>query len=501
MDHSNYWLKRHPQLHLVAQCKTPDCEFKDGLPIWVVDEDIYRERPTLIIATLDKFAALPWRTEVGNLFNRNSADPPPELIIQDELHLISGPLGTLAGLYETAVATLATREGVPPKVVASTATIRRAGRQGMGLFAQDTRQFPPPALDSRNSYFAKEASASQRGSRLYSGLMAAGKSQTTLLIRAYAALLQSTSELPGADDVRDAYWTLVGYFNSLRVLAGARLAVQDDVGEWIERLALRTKHNPRAIDQRIELTSRESSSKIPRFLKDMTISYPDPTAIDVILATNMISVGVDIDRLGLMVVMGQPQGTSEYIQATSRVGRRSPGLIITLLNASRSRDRSHYENFVGYHSSLYRQVESTSVTPFSPRARDRALHAVVIALTRHLVPQMFDNTAAALVHQQESEIRRRVWPVIAERLQNIDPEERQQAEEEFERVLADWKTRANEVERNGEKLVYYQYRSRARSLLWDAGAGDLDGALSTDAFPTQRSLRDVDTTSHLDLVQ
>jgi hypothetical protein len=114
---------------------------------------------------------------------------------------------------------------------------------------------------------------------------------------------------------------------------------------------------------------------------------------------------------------------------------------------------------------------------------------------------MFDNTAAALVHQQESEIRRRVWPVIAERLQNIDPEERQQAEEEFERVLADWKTRANEVERNGEKLVYYQYRSRARSLLWDAGAGDLDGALSTDAFPTQRSLRDVDTTSHLDLVQ
>src|SRR5262249_11827697 len=179
--------------------------------------------------------------------------------------------------------------------------------------------------------------------------------------------------------------------------------------------------------------------KIPRFLKEMAVSYPAPTALDVILATNMISVGVDIDRLGLMVVMGQPQGTSEYIQATSRVGRQSPGLVVTLLNAARSRDRSHYENFVGYHSSIYRQVESTSVTPFSPRARDRALHAVVITLARHLVPQMYDNNAAALIHQQEEEIRRAVWPVIAARLQSVDEDELEEAEDEFERVLSDWK--------------------------------------------------------------
>jgi hypothetical protein len=503
LDHNNYWLKQHPQLHLVVQCKADGCAFKDGLPVWVVDEDIYRERPTLLIATLDKFAALPWRTEVGNLFNRNSGDGPPDLIIQDELHLIAGPLGTLAGLYETAVATLATRDGVPPKVVASTATIRRAGRQGIGLFAQETRQFPPPALDSRNSYFAVETPRTRRGSRLYAGVMAAGKSQTTLLIRVYAALLQKGLELPAAtDEVRDAYWTLVGYFNSLRVLAGARLAVQDDVGEWVERLAASAQRRPRSIDQRIELTSRESSSKIPKFLKDMTVSFPDPTAIDVILATNMISVGVDINRLGLMVLMGQPQGTSEYIQATSRVGRTSPGLVVTLLNASRSRDRSHYEGFGGYHSSLYRQVESTSVTPFSPRARDRALHAVVIALTRHLVPQMHDNNAAALIHQQESQIRRVVWPVIADRLESIDVAEKEEAKVEFDRVLSDWKTRADEVARGGEQLVYYQFRNRSRSLLWEAGAdADGDGALTTEAFPTQRSLRDVDTTSHLDLVQ
>jgi hypothetical protein len=503
LDVSNYWLAKHPQLHLVVQCKTNGCEYKDGLPVWVVDEDIYRERPTLLIATLDKFAALPWRTDVANLFNRNTRDGPPDLIIQDELHLISGPLGTLAGLYETAVATLATRDGVAPKVIASTATIRRAGRQGIGLFAQETRQFPPPGLDSRSSYFAVEAPRDKRGSRLYTGLMAAGKSQTTLLIRVYAVLLQKALELPAAAyNVRDVYWTLVGYFNSLRVLAGARLAVQDDVADWMELLAARSGHKQRTIEQRIELTSRESSSKIPQFLKDMTVAYPDPAALDVILATNMISVGVDVDRLGLMVVMGQPQGTSEYIQATSRVGRSSPGLIVTLLNASRSRDRSHYEGFVGYHSSLYRQVESTSVTPFSPRARDRGLHAVVIALTRNLIPQMQDNSAAALIHQHEGLIRSIVWPVIAARLDAVDPMERNEASGEFDRVLDDWKSRADEVASAGEQLVYYQYRNRDRSLLWEAAAdGGGRSGLATDPFPTQRSLRDVDTTSHLDLVQ
>lgn len=503
LDHTNYWLKQQPKLHLVIQCKTEGCEYKNGLPVWVVDEDIYRERPTLLIATLDKFAALPWRTEVGNLFNRGTADPPPNLIIQDELHLISGPLGTLAGLYETAVATLASRDGISPKVVASTATIRRAGRQGVGLFAQDTRQFPPPALDSRNSYFAVETPRDLRGSRMYTGVMAAGKSQTTLLIRVYALLLQKTLEMPATTEkIRDAYWTLVGYFNSLRVLAGARLAVQDDVGEWIERLAAQTHQPARSIETRIELTSRESSSKIPQFLKQMTVEHPDPSSLDVILATNMISVGVDIDRLGLMVVMGQPQGTSEYIQATSRVGRESPGLVLTLLNASRSRDRSHYEGFVGYHSSLYRQVESTSVTPFSPRARDRGLHAVVVGLARHLVPQMYENGGAALIHQHEEDVRKVVWPLIAARLDRVDPAEKQETHGEFERVLEEWKNRADEVARSAEQLVYYQYRRRDRSLLWEAAAdGAGDSASVTEAFPTQRSLRDVDTTSHLDLVQ
>ena len=134
---------------MLIRCRDKTCEFARGLPVYLVDEDVYRRRPTLVIATVDKFATMPWRQETAALFNRRSASPPPELIVQDELHLISGPLGTLAGLYETAVDLLCTERGIPPKVVASTATIRRAEEQARGLFMRAMRQFPPPGLDAR----------------------------------------------------------------------------------------------------------------------------------------------------------------------------------------------------------------------------------------------------------------------------------------------------------------------------------------------------------------
>jgi hypothetical protein len=381
LDHRNYYLADRDR-RLVITCRDANCQFEPELPVCVVDEDIYARRPTLIIATVDKFAGLPWNDRTAALFNIGCPEPPPELIIQDELHLISGPLGTLTGLYETAIDSVCSRDGIAPKVVASTATIRRAAGQVRGVFDRQVRQFPPPGIDGRDSYFAKEVGPAQKGTRRYVGLMAPGTSQTTLMVRTYAALLQFSSDLPGSPDTKDPYWTLVGYFNSLRVLAGAKLQVQDDVEDRVELLARESGTTKRTIDEQIEMTSRESSADIPSHLKRMAVHYPDRATLDIILATNMISVGVDIDRLGLMVVMGQPQATSEYIQATSRVGRQFPGLVITLFNASRSRDRSHYESFVTYHSALYRQVESASVTPFSSRARDRGLHAVLIALAR-----------------------------------------------------------------------------------------------------------------------
>jgi hypothetical protein len=478
----DYVITNDPRLEI--RCRNDACSFHSGLPVFVVDEDLYRYRPTLVIATADKFATMPWNPNTRELFNIGHECPRPELIIQDELHLISGPLGTLAGLYETAVDFLCTDSGIPPKVIASTATIRRAGQQTKGLFTRQMRQFPPPGLDPGDSWFAVESPPDEKGTRLYVGLMAPGSSHSTLLIRAYSALLQAATDIPGDDDVRDPYWTLVGYFNSLRVLGGARMQVQDDVTDRLTLIARNTEPRTLDSDSRIELTSRESSGSVPEHLKRMEKSLGNPDVLDIILATNMISVGVDINRLGLMVVMGQPQSTSEYIQATSRVGRRFPGLVITLFNAARSRDRSHYESFTSYHAALYRQVESTSVTPFSPRARDRGLHAVVIALARLTIPGLSDNTAASDINDYLPEIDSLLQSIL-DRVQKIDPDAVAETEAELRAVITKWQARAGLV----NKLKYSDSHDLDHTLLVDAG--DTRDA-QYDTFATLRSLRDVD---------
>ncbi|KAB2340872.1 helicase-related protein [Actinomadura rudentiformis] len=480
LDHYDYKVSGD---RLVIACGTPGCDFADGLPIHVVDETIYAQRPTLIIATADKFAGLPWKPEIGNLFNHFGSEPPPELIIQDELHLISGPLGTLAGLYETAVDLIGQR----PKVVASTATIRRAAHQGLALFDRQVEQFPPPGLDARDSYFSVETPPSRKASRLYVGLMAPATSQTSLMVRTYAALLHHAQAIEGSDEVRDAYWTLLGYFNSLRLLGGAKLQVQDDVNDRLDLLSESLGQKRRDIGRDIELTSREPSSAIPGHLQDMATPYPD--ALGVILATNMISVGVDVDRLGLMVVMGQPQSTSEYIQATSRVGRKWPGLVAILFNGARSRDRSHYENFASYHSALYRQVEATSVTPFSARARDRGLHAAIVGLARLMIPAARPKEAAAHIAEFEDELNAICERILARVERVADRAERDMTEKQIKEIIAQWREAADE----DPELTYGTYRQPG--LMVDAGRWDESDDSIASSFATLWSLRDVDVES------
>lgn len=466
------------------------CPFTDALPVAVVDEQIYSSRPSLLIATADKFAALPWRPETRRIFGLGTSSRPPELIVQDELHLISGPLGTLTGLYETAVDALCTFRGAGPKVIASTATIRRADRQTQALFARTMRQFPPPGLDARDSYFATEAPPDAKATRMYLGVMAPAVSQTTLMVRVYAALLQGTLELEGSPEARDPYWTLVGYFNSLRVLGGARMQVQDDVADRLELIA--DTGPARSLAQRIELTSREPSGDIPGHLDHMKVRHPREDALDVILATNMISVGVDIDRLGLMVVMGQPQSTAEYIQSTSRVGRRFPGLVPVLYNASRSRDRSHYESFHGYHSALYRQVESTSVTPFSSRARDRALHAVLIALARLRLAPLEPNDGAGTVASELAALEILCREILERVARVAEAEEIEPTRRQLESIVKLWRERAE----RGPKLFYNKFRDPDQSLLVEAA----EGGFEEGRLPTLWSLRDVDRESNLYLI-
>lgn len=416
----------------LVKCPNQACDFassrsEQGLPVLVVDEEIYRNPPSLLVATVDKFAQMAWNGRIQSLYGRVTrrcprhgflstgenhptrhhetpgfaavtvADvekrlAPPDLIIQDELHLISGPLGTLVGIYETAVEGLCTQSAggalARPKVVASTATIRRAARQVEALFARDVAVFPPLGLDASDSFFAKEAPLEHKPGRLYVGVYAPGKSVKTALVRAYAGMLSRAryeyESQPSAE--ADSYMTLVGYFNSLRELGGALRLVEDDVPARLRVLEKRGFGPGRIIYETQELTSRKRSSQIPAVLKQLDITFADRKSgaypIDVLLASNMISVGVDIDRLGLMVVSGQPKTSAEYIQATSRVGRVHPGLVVEVYNWSRPRDMSHYERFRHYHETFYRHVEATSVTPFSARARDRALAGVLASYVR-----------------------------------------------------------------------------------------------------------------------
>lgn len=494
---------------LVVRCPDPLCAFGDvdGLPVHLVDSQVYGERPSLVIGTVDKFAMLAWQQQSGSLFG-TGYDVPPDLIIQDELHLISGPLGTLVGLYETAIDALATdpRTGARPKLVASTATIRRATDQVRAVFARDAHQFPPPGIDADDSFFAVDASPSVKGTREYVGLMAPSASHATLLVRTYAAALQAAHDLDAPDEVRDAYWTMLGYFNSLRVLGAAYIQSIDDVRDRIKVVARRNGTDPRSTRDPRELTSRKKSSEIPHELDALQTAYGSEGCPDIVLATNMISVGVDVDRLGLMAVMGQPQTTSEYIQATSRVGRSRPGLVFTLFNASRSRDLSHYEGFTSYHRALYRQVEATSATPFAPRALDRGLHGLLVILARHRIDGASGDKAVSIPLDAD-ELADQL-EVVVNRASELDPASVPEVREALDGLIEQWRLG---VERSTvDRYVRWAMQSSdIRSLMIPAGASTEDTGSEPLAeifppteppWPTLTSLRNVDRESTLKIV-
>ena len=480
----------HVTVKMTIRCPNHTCAFHTGLPLYLVDEDVYRVRPTLVIGTVDKFARLPWLAEAGSLFGRpDRGNLPPELIIQDELHLISGPLGTMVGLYEVGVDFLSQHAGRPPKVIASTATIRRAREQVRGLFSRGLSQFPPSGLDARDSFFAVEAAPDQKPGRLYVGVYAPGKSMKTALLRVYALLLQKIAEHRSSPALRDPYWTLVGYFNSLRELGGAVRLVDDDVRERMRLLARRAGEPLRDIRAADELNSRIYQDDIPEMLQRMDISNEQGSAaIDVLLATNMISVGVDIDRLGLMVVTGQPKLSAEYIQATSRVGRKYPGLVITVYNWTRPRDRSHYERFIGYHSAIYSHVEPTSVTPFAGRARDRALHAVLIAMLRQYSATLNPENGAPAFDPQSVTVEN-ILEYFHNRVQAIDPEEVDAADEQLRQVITTWSSLIRDTLTYGKQKYPH--------LLESAETFQTGSA----AFPTLNSLRGVEGESGLYFVR
>ncbi len=496
-----------------------------SLPVVLVDEDVYSRCPSMIVSTVDKFAQISWKAECRSIFGmvtkycdrcgfydpKTSSDQhahrmsahesnnfstdvklkPPELIIQDELHLISGALGSMASIYETAIDHLCTGDGgIRPKVIASTATTRRAEDHIQKLFCRKTEVFPPQVSRFGDTFFSKADSGLDED-RIYLGVLGTGKSGLNAMNRVSAVILRNIRRLAESgkfdiDDL-DPYVTLVSYFNTLKSLGGASMGFKDSVPELISRIQNRfeagmsaTSNEATPPDRRRippsatilkrqfyelyteELTSRKSSGEIPDILRKLEITLGEGP-LDLLLATNMLSVGVDISRLGVMVVGGQPKGNSEYIQATGRIGRRNPGLVVTIYSYTKPRDVSHYEDFKIYHKTLFKKVEAASITPFTARTRDTALFGVFVGMLRMKNAMLSQNKDANRFDPGDRDQQRmldEVRGVIENRVREIAPEERDGAMNDLDGLINAWD---NYRKRHHDLLLYANVYSEKSS--------------------------------------
>ena len=503
--------------HFQLFCPQESCYFysRDSLPIQVIDEELYADPPTLLFGTVDKFAMFPWKPEVGAFFGINRNNRAPELIIQNELHLISGPLGTMVGLYESIIDMLCVQKGNRPKIVASTATIRRAKEQCASLYNRPVCQFPAPGLDAEDSFFAKESvidySIGKFGRR-YIGLMPSGKTKAMMEIRSIAALLQTASSMDLPDKIRDSLWTLTVYFNSLRDLGKCSTLIEDDVKDFMKRMVYRlgNARDVRMMAYADELTSRVSTTKLNETLDKLEKVEYSKTNIEnkrypstVVLATNMISVGIDVARLNVMLLVGQPKLTSEYIQASSRIGRTHPGIAFAMYDGAKSRDRSHFEQFKPYHDSFYKYVEPTGVTTFSAPARERALHAILIALLRNMHPDVFkeDKSAASFTPEEFnrsiSEIKLFLTNRCSEIIKQINTnmqDDSIEINDEIDAIIEKWMRLLEKYGEDhfifGQKYLFGDTQPAADEgrLMKPFNSGPYDSA-----FDTLTSMRNVDT--------
>jgi hypothetical protein len=531
LDASNYSIRGQ---EMIINC--PNGCFGDRLPIYIVDEEIYIKKPTLVISTVDKFARIVWEEKTSSLFG-GANTPPPRLIIQDELHLISGPLGTLTGIYESAIDKLCSVGTAGPKIIASTATVKRSKYQIKNLYNRQVIQFPPNGIDAATSFFAEMATREERPCRTYVGLTEQGGSMLDLFLRVFSAVSLADYFLSFQNtdiNVVDHYFTMVGYFNALRELGTSSTTIRermeaninsllntkfkkiaDEIGVPKQKFEVKVSKEgePEKKEERerylfnffppevfarelrpAELTSRRSALEIKQMLDELNYSLSDEEKRDLVykyvLASNMFSVGVDIDRLGIMLVYGQPKSNSEYIQSTSRVGRSNPGIVFTALNSFRSRDRSYFENFYDYHNNFYKYVEATSITPFSIRSIEKALHSVFVALVRHTIPGLNDNRGASNFNKNDIVVQE-IRDFLLRRVSEIEPIARNFAEKYLDEFIEVWHDNAR-----GGKIVYDKYKEGARAneyypLLTSADEQD------SDAYKTLNSVRNVDSNSNI----
>lgn len=393
------------------KCINNTCTFSNELPIYFVDDKIYDTPPTLLFATVDKFAMISHREEAHKLFNSIDKDKlPPDLIIQDELHLLSGPLGSITGIYESIVELLSTKGNRKPKIIASTATTRNTAHQIEMLYGnRELNIFPPMGLSYNDNFFSFVSNDSKRK---HIGFMPTGKtglnSQIQILGNLFIARIELFKYLIENENLSheecvnkmNYFWTIVSFYNSLRDVGKIYNKVPAEILSLIKLLHSRYNisrdkyaFNWIGLPSRTkELTSRIESNSIKKLLDELEQSFTlnryegrdyVQKTVDLVLASNMFSVGIDIKRLNIMLMNGQSKNVAEYIQASSRVGREDMGIVINLLDANRSRDKSYFENYVSFHNAYYKYVEPLSVTPFTEIAVDKVMASLLVAYVRH----------------------------------------------------------------------------------------------------------------------
>ena len=466
-------------------CHNPECDFRGArLPCNVVDEALYAAPPTLLIATIDKFARLAWEARTSAFFGKAGFGGklerrPPELIVQDELHLIASALGSIAGLYEAGLDTVLECRGVRPKLIASTATIRMADEQARRLYGREAAVFPPPGLSADDSYFARTVPVEQKPGRLYVGYMAPALGTQRCMAPLAAALLSAPEILfdaadqgPGGDrdSLLDAWWTVLVYHGSLKGVGSSRNALQDIDGHWrrlqdeVREQARRggdpvanPKQWPRReqLELRVErLTGNISADSNAANFDRLRLPRGNADALDMVLATNMISVGLDVSRLATMIINGQPLTTAEYIQASSRVGRGEvPGIVVANYYRGQARSLSHYESFRAYHQSFYRFVEPTSVTPYTQQARERVLHAALVTAMRHGHPCLNADDSAARFDPSRADIAK-IIELLKRRCRQADPQRADATDAHIDQLAQEWLEAAQAAAQRQEALVY-----------------------------------------------
>lgn len=454
-------------------CLNERCDFggyESGfLPLNVVDEALYISPPTLLFATVDKLARLVWDHRAVAFFGRDACRP-PELIIQDELHLIAGALGSIVGIYEAALDTVIIQRGLYPKYVASTATIRNAQNQIEKLYGRAHAVFPPPGISAEDAFFTRALPLDQHPGRMYLGYLSSLPKKDAGFAVLSSALLSAREETLNSPELEDAWRTMIVYHGSLRGVGDSHNALTYRVKDYLkiqcQRIfgANRKKKKSKLAEKRsdglriAQLTSIYSPEENARTFERLACPVGDDRYLDAVLATNMISVGLDVNRLALMIVNGQPLTTAEYIQASSRVGRSDvPGLVVANYYRWQARSLSHYENFRPYHESFYRFVEPTSVTPFTPQVRRRALHAALVIVMRHSVDYLNENDAADAFDPSQQIILKAI-DLLKRRCRQADSGQAAQTADQLDVLADDWSRFVAECQKSERKLVYRRNR-------------------------------------------